>query len=162
MYFVDWSTESTEVIWYCYICYCIWLHIHSVYLQPLKMYSSIVHRFWTSSGFIYVIFWVIMQPLIWYSNVLCSTERCWPHLSSDQSATGQHDAEQAAMAARQQRPAAASDGSAEAKRTDLRANEKKCCKWICFPSVPQLWRWNMDSSYEGPTCPVLIIYLCSP
>ncbi|XP_032377754.1 6-phosphofructo-2-kinase/fructose-2,6-bisphosphatase 2a isoform X3 [Etheostoma spectabile] len=35
------------------------------------------------------------------------------------------------MAARQQRPAAASDGSAEAKRTDLRANEKKC-SWASY------------------------------
>ncbi|XP_034733764.1 6-phosphofructo-2-kinase/fructose-2,6-bisphosphatase 2-like isoform X1 [Etheostoma cragini] len=35
------------------------------------------------------------------------------------------------MAARQQRPAAASDGSAEAKRPDLRANEKKC-SWASY------------------------------
>lgn len=37
------------------------------------------------------------------------------------------------MAARQQKPAAASDGSApaaESKRTDIRANEKKCCEWF--------------------------------
>ncbi|XP_035864232.1 6-phosphofructo-2-kinase/fructose-2,6-bisphosphatase 2a isoform X5 [Sander lucioperca] len=35
------------------------------------------------------------------------------------------------MAARQQRPAAASDGSAEVKRTDFRANEKKC-SWASY------------------------------
>uniref|UniRef100_A0A3Q3F2G4 6-phosphofructo-2-kinase/fructose-2,6-bisphosphatase 2 n=1 Tax=Labrus bergylta TaxID=56723 RepID=A0A3Q3F2G4_9LABR len=35
------------------------------------------------------------------------------------------------MAARQQKPAAAAEGSAEAKRTDLRANEKKC-SWASY------------------------------
>uniref|UniRef100_A0A7N6FJ47 6-phosphofructo-2-kinase/fructose-2,6-bisphosphatase 2 n=1 Tax=Anabas testudineus TaxID=64144 RepID=A0A7N6FJ47_ANATE len=35
------------------------------------------------------------------------------------------------MAARQQRPAAASDGSAEPKRTDLRSHEKKC-SWASY------------------------------
>lgn len=35
------------------------------------------------------------------------------------------------MAARQQRPAAAADGSAEAKRTDVRTNEKKC-SWASY------------------------------
>ncbi|KAM6929563.1 6-phosphofructo-2-kinase/fructose-2,6-bisphosphatase 2-like isoform 2-T2 [Lycodopsis pacificus] len=35
------------------------------------------------------------------------------------------------MAGRQRRPAAAPDGSAEAKRTDLRANEKKC-SWASY------------------------------
>lgn len=40
-----------------------------------------------------------------------------------------HGSDRRGMAARQQRPAAASDGSAEVKRTDFRANEKKCCEF---------------------------------
>ncbi|KAF1390233.1 hypothetical protein PFLUV_G00055950 [Perca fluviatilis] len=42
-----------------------------------------------------------------------------------------HGSDRCGMAARQQRPAAASDGSAEAKRTDLRVNEKKC-SWASY------------------------------
>ena len=61
------------------------------------------------------------------------------------------------MAARQQKPAAASDGSAEAKRTDFRANEKKCCEWFAFFSLCVPWRWNVDCLF----CSVLMIELCS-
>lgn len=68
------------------------------------------------------------------ARVLSPTEGCWNCLTAEQSLPspdriGQDSWPQISlvMAAR---PAPASGGTAESKRTDLRANEKKCCE--CF------------------------------
>lgn len=89
---------------------------------------------------------ITRQRSIWHSKLLSSTERCWSHPGSDQSSPSPDQPRQDSrtqirrvMAARQQKPAAAADGSAEAKRMDHRANEKKCCELFVFPPCVNCW-----------------------
>lgn len=141
--------------------------------QHPKIYGTIInitlHWIWASVGI-----WlhcthtsaccIKRQHFAWHSKILSSTERCWAHPASDQSSPSPYQPRHSriqtrlAMAARQQRPAAAADGSAEARRTDVRTNEKKCCEWFVFPLCVKCWliSWGCSVVTTDPCAPQLL------
>lgn len=57
----------------------------------------------------------------------------WPKLSVPRPDRPRQDSRTQIRLVMAARAASASGNSAESKRTDLRANEKKCCEWFVFP-----------------------------
>lgn len=84
--------------------------------------------------------------LVYHQVVLLPCQR---KFSSDQKkqSTDQlwQDRRTCVMASRKQRPAPASNSSAEAKRRDMRTNEKKCCEFFRF--CVQKLKCKNDTSY---------------
>lgn len=80
--------------------------------------------------YILVFFIVFFGCYYWGTTVMqqFSPQQCWAHIS----APPPPEQQQAHSRTWIRLTMAAKPASAESKRTDLRASDKKCCKWVCY------------------------------